>query len=56
MTEEQYQRRKAMLLARIMRHEKRLANGRYAYPKSLAADYRELNKLNKEYENEKTAN
>jgi hypothetical protein len=55
MTEEAYMRRRAVIEARIIRHERRLADGRHAYPKCLAADYRELEKLNREYEDEKTA-
>ena len=52
MTEAQYQARRTAIMLRISRHDKRLSDGRYLYPRCLAADYRELDKLDKEYYNE----
>ena len=47
MTDEAYNRSRAEIIVRIIRHEKRLADGRYIFPRCLAADYRELDKLDK---------
>lgn len=47
MTDEAYNRSRAEIIVRILRHEKRLADGRYIFPRCLAADYRELDKLDK---------
>lgn len=50
MTDEAYNRSRAEIIVRIMRHEKQLADGRYIFPRCLAADYRELDKLDKQWE------
>lgn len=53
MTDSQYETSRAEILVHIMRHNKKLYNGRYAFPRCLAADYRELDKLEKQRGNGK---
>ena len=52
MTEEIYTRRRAAIISRILLHDKKFSDGRPMFPKCLAADYRELDKLDKEWEEE----
>ena len=50
MTESQYNTSRAEIIVRILRHEKQLSDGRYIFPRCLAADYRELDKLDRQWE------
>lgn len=52
MTEEQYEKRHAMIMARIHRHSEALADGRPKFPRCLASDMSELKKLEQEWRNE----
>lgn len=49
MTEAIYNQRRAAIISRIYRHERTLSNGRAVFPRCLAADYRELEKLDREW-------
>ena len=50
MTRQQYETSRAEIIVRILRHEKTMSDGRYLFPRSLSADYRELDKLDKQWE------
>lgn len=50
MNEETYYRIRAGILSRIYAHSRRTAKGTLLYPRSLAADKRELERLDREYE------
>ena len=50
MKEEIYTRRRAAIISRILLHDKKFSDGRPMFPKCLAANYRELEKLDKEWE------
>ena len=52
MTENQYQTSRAEIIVRIIRHEKQRFDGKYIFPRCLAADYRELDKLDKQWQQE----
>jgi hypothetical protein len=49
MTEEQYEERRQMIMARIYRHEDTFADGRPKFPRCLKADMRDLQQLEKEW-------
>lgn len=49
MTEQIYNQRRAAIISRIYRHNKTFSNGRAVFPRCLAADYRELEKLDREW-------
>ena len=50
MTEKQYIERRAATISRIYRHADPFANGNPKFPRCLAADKRELKRLDEEYE------
>lgn len=50
MNEQQYNTIRANIVVRILNHERKLYDGRYIFPRCLAADYRELNKLDKQWQ------
>jgi len=50
MTEEQYTQRRAVIIGRIYLHSKTFSNGSPKFPRCLAADKKELEKLDREYE------
>lgn len=54
MTEQQYEERRAMIMARIYRHEDTFADGRPKFPRCLKADINELKKLDQEWQREKS--
>ena len=49
MTEEQYTDRRAAIIRRIYLHSATFSNGSYKFPRCLAADKRELKKLDEEH-------
>jgi len=51
MTEDTYNRMHAAIQWRIQQHSRRLSDGRLLFPRCLAADYRELEKLESNYNN-----
>ena len=53
MTEEQYQKRKAIIMAKIYKHSEPMASGHPKFPRCLRADYKELDKLEREWISEK---
>lgn len=53
MTEEQYNQRHAIIMAKIYRHSDAFSDGRPKYPRCLRADMRELDKLEEEWQNER---
>lgn len=52
MTEQQYETRRAAIMARIFRHSKTLSNGTLVFPRSLKKDKAELKKLDTEWDNQ----
>lgn len=55
MTQDYYTQRREAILLRIQRHSRLLSDGRLAFPRSLAADKRQLKKLENEYKTYKNA-
>lgn len=49
MTEEQYNQRHAIIMAKIYRHSEAMSNGSPKFPRCLKADMRELKKLEQEW-------
>ena len=49
MTEEQYEHRRAMIMAKIYRHSDAMSNVKPKFPRCLKYDMSELNKLEKEW-------
>ena len=49
MTEDQYNQRHAIIMAKIYRHSEAMSNGSPKFPRCLKADIRELKKLEQEW-------
>ena len=48
-----YVTRRAVIVSRILQHGKKFSDGKPMFPKCLAADYRALEKLDKEWDKNK---
>lgn len=53
MTEDQYNQRHSIIMAKIYRHSDAFSDGRPKYPRCLKADMNELKKLEQEWISEK---